>query len=195
MNSLLVFVTFVKIGAFSFGGGYAVLPLIQKYIVEVNGWMSIDQMTDLISLSQLTPGPIAINAATFVGTKLGGLPGAIIATFGEVLPSCILMLLLGNLLFRGKKIKFMDYILSGLKPAVAGLILVAAISMFTSSILNVELKNITIIISTKEIFSSINYLGLIGFFFAIIMQKYRKNSVIKTLLLSAFLGLILYFMI
>lgn len=193
MNSLLVFFTFFKIGAFSFGGGYAVLPLIQKYVVEVNNWMTMDQMTDLVSLSQVTPGPIAINAATFVGTKLGGLAGAIIATLGEITPSCILMLLLGHLFFKGKKISVLDNILKGLKPAVAALILIAGISMLKSSLVVDKTSLNAYTESSHFILDSINILGFSGFIFATILYKFAKQSVIKTLLYSACLGFILHF--
>ena len=92
MLLLELFLVFVQIGAFAFGGGYAVLPLIQKFVVEDRGWLSTAEMTDLVSLSQMTPGPIAINSATFVGTKLAGIPGAVVATMGNVLPQLILMI-------------------------------------------------------------------------------------------------------
>ena len=96
---LLLYITFLKIGAFAFGGGYAVLPLIQRYVVNDMKWLTIKELTDLVSLSQITPGPIGINSATFIGTKVASVPGAIVATIAEVTPSCILMLLLGYFLF------------------------------------------------------------------------------------------------
>ena len=86
--------SFVQIGLFSIGGGYASLPLIEHQVVEVHGWLTASQLTDIITISQMTPGPIALNAATFVGTRVAGLPGAILATFGCVLPSCIIVLTL-----------------------------------------------------------------------------------------------------
>ena len=82
-----LFLSFLQIGLFSFGGGYAAMPLIQEQIVNIHGWLDMDQFTDLITISQMTPGPIAINSATFVGIRIGGIPGALVATLGCILPS------------------------------------------------------------------------------------------------------------
>ncbi len=177
---LLLYVTFIKIGAFSFGGGYAVLPLIQKYVVNDMNWLSIKELTDLVSLSQITPGPIAINAATFIGTKVASLPGAIVATIAEVTPSCILMLFLGYFIFRGKKITFLDRTLKGLKPAIPGLILIAAIDMFKSSILSTE---------------GIKYIGLLGFLIGGFLFMFKKIDIIKIIIISAFAGILFHFII
>ena len=84
-----LFLAFLQIGAFSFGGGYAAMPLIQAQVIDKYGWLTISDFTDLITISQMTPGPIAINSATFVGNQIAGIPGAIVATFGCILPSCI----------------------------------------------------------------------------------------------------------
>ena len=89
-----LFLSFLQIGLFSFGGGYAAMPLIQEQIVNIHGWLDMDQFTDLITISQMTPGPIAINSATFVGIRIGGIPGALVATLGCILPSCIIVTLL-----------------------------------------------------------------------------------------------------
>ena len=85
-----LFLSFFQIGLFSFGGGYAAMPLIQGQVVQGHGWLSMSEFTDLITISQMTPGPIAVNSATFVGIKIAGIPGALAATFGCILPSCIL---------------------------------------------------------------------------------------------------------
>ena len=97
MIYLQLFISFFKVGLFSFGGGYAALPLIQDQIVTNNGWISMEEFTHLITISQMTPGPIAINAATFVGIKVAGLPGAILATVGCIAPSCIIVTILAIL--------------------------------------------------------------------------------------------------
>ena len=134
MLLLELFLVFVQIGAFAFGGGYAVLPLIQRFVVEERGWLSMKEMTDLVSISQMTPGPIAINSATFVGTKVAGIPGAIVATLGNVLPQFTLMMILAYFIFRDRKIAFLDRMLKGLKPGIVGLIAIAALSMFRNSL-------------------------------------------------------------
>ena len=94
MIYLQLFFSFLQIGAFSFGGGYAAMPLIQEQVVSQHGWLTLDAFTDLVTISQMTPGPIAINAATFVGTQVAGPIGSIVATLGCVLPSCIIVTLL-----------------------------------------------------------------------------------------------------
>ena len=100
MILLELFWSFFQVGLFSIGGGYAALPLIQNQIVDINGWLTLGEFADVITISQMTPGPIAINAATFVGLRLGGLPGAIIATFGCVTPSLIIVLILAMIYFK-----------------------------------------------------------------------------------------------
>lgn len=174
----LLYFTFLKIGAFAFGGGYAVLPLIQRYVVHDMHWLTIKEMTDLVSLSQITPGPIGINSATFIGTKVASIPGAIIATAAEVTPCCILMLVLGSLLFKGKKIKIMDHILKGLKPAIPGLILIAAMDMFKSSIFSPQ---------------GVKYIGVAGFIVGGILFISKKVDIIKIIIISATLGVVLHF--
>ena len=91
MILLELFFSFLQIGAFSFGGGYAAMPLIQAQVVTKYHWLSMTEFTDLITISQMTPGPIAVNSATFVGTKIAGVPGALVATMGCTLPSCIIV--------------------------------------------------------------------------------------------------------
>lgn len=94
MIYLELFWSFFQIGLFSIGGGYAALPMIQQQIVELHGWLTMTSFTDVVTIAEMTPGPIALNAATFVGTQLAGLPGAIIATLGCVTPSCIIVIFL-----------------------------------------------------------------------------------------------------
>ena len=89
--------SFFQIGLFSIGGGYAAMPLIEHQVVDLHGWLNMTQFADIVTISQMTPGPIAINSATFVGTRVAGLPGAIVATVGCVLPSCIIVLFLAFL--------------------------------------------------------------------------------------------------
>ena len=87
MIYLQLFLSFLQIGALSFGGGYAAMPLIQEQVVTLHGWLSMNSFTDLITIAEMTPGPIAVNSASFVGMQIAGTPGAIVATFGCILPS------------------------------------------------------------------------------------------------------------
>lgn len=92
MIYLQLFFSFLQVGLFSFGGGYAAMPLIQEQIVTKHGWLTMVEFTDLISISQMTPGPIAVNSATFVGNKIAGITGALVATAGCIFPSCIIVM-------------------------------------------------------------------------------------------------------
>lgn len=124
-----LFISFFKVGLFSIGGGYASLPLIQEEVIQVHQWIDFTQFTDLITISQMTPGPIAINTATFVGNVIEGVPGSIIATLGCVFPSVIIVLCLAKIYFRYRDVSFMKGILNGLRPAVAALIGSAGLSI------------------------------------------------------------------
>lgn len=122
MTFLDLFWSFFQVGLFSIGGGMAAMPLIQHQVVELHGWLTLTKFTDLVTIAEMTPGPIAVNAATFVGTRIAGLPGALIATAGCVLPSCIIVSLLAFLYFRFRSLTVVQGVLNGLRPAVVALI-------------------------------------------------------------------------
>lgn len=121
--------SFFQIGLFSIGGGYAALPLIQQQVVDLNHWLNMTEFIDIITISQMTPGPIAINAATFVGIRIAGVSGAVAATLGCILPSCIIVLILAHLYYKYRELSLMKGILSGLRPAVVALIGAAGLSI------------------------------------------------------------------
>lgn len=129
MIYLKLFWSFFQIGLFSIGGGYAAMPLIQNQVVDINGWLSMSEFADVITISQMTPGPIAINAATFVGIRTAGLLGAIVSTLGCVFPSCIIVLSLAYIYYRYRKISAIQGVLNGLRPAVIALIASASLSL------------------------------------------------------------------
>ena len=124
-----LFITFFQIGLFSFGGGYAVLPLIQNQAVTAKGWLTIEEFADLVTISQMTPGPIAINASTFVGQRVAGFAGAVVATAGCIAPSCIIALILAYFYYKYKSLKLVQGGLTGLRPAVVALIAGAGVSI------------------------------------------------------------------
>lgn len=128
MIYLELFLTFLKIGAFTFGGGYAMLPLVQEEVLA-HGWMDLASLVDFIAVSESTPGPFAVNIATYVGTETGGFLGAACATFGVVLPSFIVILAVAKFFEKFRKSKAVSGVMSGLKPAVPGLIAAAAVSI------------------------------------------------------------------
>lgn len=182
MNILIeLYLTFFQIGATAFGGGYAVLPLIDSFVVKEKGWLSIVEMTDVVSISNMTPGPIAINAATFVGTKLAGLPGSIAATMGVASPSFILMMILGYFLFSSnRKLAFIDKILLMLKPAIVGLIGIAAINMTRNSIFADGIIAM----------SNFNIVAFICFIVGLVLYM-RQMNLTKLIGLGAALGIVL----
>ncbi|MGI6157387.1 MAG: chromate transporter [Saccharofermentanales bacterium] len=166
MMLLKLFLAFLEVGAFAFGGGYAALPLIERACVTRNGWLTIQEMTDVVAISQVTPGPIALNAATFVGTRLAGFAGAIVATTATILPQFIILMILSHFLFKGKPLTLMDRALEALRPGVAGLIGVAALSMFTGAILT----------STAPL--TVDFVALAAFIVVFLLRLKRINILI-----------------
>ena len=133
---LILFFVFFKIGLFSFGGGYAILPLIQADVVDLHKWVNVQQFTDIVAISQVTPGPISLNAATYVGYLIGNKTGfwdafimGTVATLGLILPSVIIMTIFSKFYLKFQDNKYMDNAFAGLKIVVVGLILAAAIML------------------------------------------------------------------
>ena len=124
-----LFWSMFQIGLFSIGGGYVAIPLIQHQIVELNGWLTATEFTDVITIAEMTPGPIAINASTFVGIRIAGVPGALVSTFACVLPSCVIVLLLAKLYYQYRNLNAIQYVLSGLRPAVVAMIASAGMNL------------------------------------------------------------------
>ena len=120
----------MKIGGFTFGGGYAMIPLIQRETVENKKWIGEDDILDIVALAESTPGPIAINAATFVGYKVGGFFGAFFATFGVILPSFVIILAISMVLERFRELKAVQYAFEGIRAGVLALILKALFGMY-----------------------------------------------------------------
>ena len=114
MLYLQLFWSFFQIGLFSIGGGYAAMPLIQNQVVDLHHWLTLSEFTDLITISQMTPGPIAINSATFVGIRIGGVGGALVSTLGCILPSLIIVMTLAYFYTKYKNIAVIQGVLSGL---------------------------------------------------------------------------------
>ena len=130
MIYLQLFLSFLQIGLFSFGGGYAAMPLIQDQVVTRYGWLSMAEFTDLITISQMTPGPIAVNSATFVGYRVCGFTGALCATLGVVLPSFLVITAIAFVLREFQSMKVVQYAFFGIRAGVLALILKALWSMY-----------------------------------------------------------------
>lgn len=134
MGELLkIFLTFFKIGAFTFGGGYAMIPLIQKEAVEHHRWVEDGDILEIVAIAESTPGPIAINAATFVGYRVKGFVGALAATFGVVLPSFCIILAISYVLRQFQDLKVVQYAFNGIRAGVLVLMLRALIKMFKTN--------------------------------------------------------------
>ena len=177
-----LFWSFVKVGAFCVGGGYASMPLIQAQVIDEHGWLTMQQFIDIFTISQMTPGPIGINAATFVGTKVAGLPGAVCATVGFVFPSVIIVLILAHLFFKYGDIGHVRGILNGLRPAVVALICSAGLSFVFLALWNTE--------ALPKDFTKIDLIGVIVLPISLWCIRH-KMSVIKLLCMSGVLGLAL----
>ena len=134
MIYLQLFLSFLQVGMFSFGGGYAALPLIQGQVVKAHSWLSMSEFTDLITISQMTPGPIAVNSATFVGLRVAGYAGAVVATLGCILPSCIIVTIIVRLYMKYRKQDVLQELLGGIRPAVVAMIASAGVSIFVTAV-------------------------------------------------------------
>lgn len=125
-----LFAVFFKIGAFTFGGGYAMLPLIEREIVENKGWITAEDMLDIVAIAESTPGPIAINTATFVGYKTCGVVGAMGATFGTVLPSFVIISVISMVLAQFREVEAVQFAFNGIRAGVLALIVKALFTMY-----------------------------------------------------------------
>ena len=177
---LILFFVFFKIGMFSFGGGYAILPLIQADVVDLHKWVNVQQFTDIVAISQVTPGPISLNAATYVGYLIGNKTGfwdafimGTVATLGLILPSVIIMTIFSKFYLKFQDNKYMDNAFAGLKIVVVGLILAAAIML-------VDKKNF---IDWKS--------GVIFIVSVVFVLKWKINPILLTVI-AAIAGIIIY---
>lgn len=187
---LKIFWTFFKIGLFGFGGGYAMLSMIQAEVVSNHGWMTNGEFTDIVAISQSTPGPIGINSATYVGytsvvnagySSLWGALGSLIATFAVVLPSLILMLAISRFFMKYKNHPAVEHTFMGLRPAVVGLLAAAALLLMNAENFSAPGEN------PWQFFISV---GL--FLFAFIGQMVYKMNPVLLLVLCGISGLLLF---
>ena len=179
---LEILFTFMQIGLLSFGGGYASIGLVERQVVEVKHWMTYAEFADVITIDELTPGPIAINIATFVGTKVAGVAGAIIATFGNILPSFIIAMIMVKLYARYKNMKGVEGALNGLKSMVVAMISSTTISLIMTALfhgLGISIENF-------------DYVAVILFAVALFMLRKYKTSPIIIMLGCGLAGLIIY---
>ena len=182
MIYLQLFYTFFKIGLFGFGCGYAMLSMIQGEVVTRYNWVSSQEFTDIVAISQMTPGPIGINAATYVGfTSTGSIWGSVIATFAVVLPSFILMLTISKFFLKYQKHPAVESVFSGLRPAVVGLLASAALVLMNTENFGSP---------TKDTYTFV--ISVIIFLVAFIGTKKYKANPILMIIACGIAGLILY---
>ncbi len=182
MIYLQLFYTFFKIGLFGFGGGYAMLSMIQGEVVTRYNWVSSQEFTDIVAISQMTPGPIGINAATYVGfTSTGSIWGSVIATFAVVLPSFILMLTISKFILKYQKHPAVESVFSGLRPAVVGLLASAALVLMNTENFGSPTKDTYTFVISVIIFL-VAFIGTI---------KYKANPILM-IIACGIAGLILY---
>ena len=183
-----LFLSFLEIGAVSFGGGYAMISMIREKALH-HGWMTEEELLNLVAVAESTPGPIAVNAATFVGATQAGLPGALLATLGVVLPSFLIILLIAAVMHNFLKYRGVNAFLSGVRPCVVGLILATALVMAAGGLFGLR--------TVGDAFAP--DLRAIGIFLVLaaaahLWKRFRKRapSPILLILLSAGLGMVLY---
>ena len=185
---LNLFLTFFKIGAFTFGGGYAMIPLVTDEVVS-NGWMTNEQILNFIAVAESTPGPVAINMATFVGSSQAGILGAIAATLGVVLPSFIIILIIASIMHNLLKFAGVKAFLSGVRPVVVGLITGTAITLILTVVFSLERVGDVLSFDWKAL-----VIFLIIASTHIVYKKVKNKSLspILLIILSAILGLVFY---
>lgn len=186
MLLLKLFFAFIQVGLFSVGGGYAAIPLIQEQIVNIYGLMSLEEFSDLITIAEMTPGPISINSSTFVGTRLAGPLGAIICTLGCIIPSFIICLTLAHFYYKYRNLGGVQTVLSSLRPAVVALIGSAGVSilmlaLFQADFSSFQFKNFHII-----------EFGLFGVSLFLLRKYKEKISAISIIFGTGIVGTIIY---
>lgn len=187
MIYLYLFLEFLKVGLFTFGGGYAMIPLVKEVVLS-HGWMDEAHFLDMIGLSEVTPGPIAINMATFVGSEQGGIFGSIVATIGVVLPSFIIMLLISILLKKFMKNRFVQSSLNGIKWVAVALISSSAIILFSDVLFPYSYQNGSLSFSANFTMIKI-FVLIIAFYFLYKIIFKKKASPIIVIIISAVIGL------
>lgn len=172
MIIVTLFTTFFLIGLFTFGGGYAMIPLIQKEVVTIHHWITMTEFIDVVGIAEITPGPIAINSATFIGFKMAGILGSASATLGVVLPSLIVIVLVASVFLKVEDNVYVKAAFSGMRPAVAALIASAAVNILPNSITDLPTAVIAVI--------------------SFLLMRFTKVSPILLLLASGIVGMLIF---
>ena len=184
MILLKLFFAFIQVGLFSVGGGYAAIPLIQEQIVDIYGMMTLEEFSDLITVAEMTPGPISINSATFVGMRVAGIPGVIICSVGCIIPSFCICLILAHFYYKYRSVKGVQVVLSAMRPAVVALIASAGASILMLALFQSEIQNLVV-----ENFRIVEFVIFAVALF--LLRKFKMNA-ITIILGSGVVGTIVY---
>ncbi len=188
MIYLKLFLTFLEIGAFSFGGGYGMISLVREAVIE-NGWLSEGEFINFVAVSESTPGPLAVNMATFVGASQGGIPGALLATAGVVLPSFIIILIIAALIKNLLRYAGVKAFLSGVRPCVVALVLATAATMALSLFFSLKTLGGPVSADWRAL---LIFAVLAVFSFVLKLAKKKSPSPILMIVFSAGLGIVFY---
>ncbi|MGN0388988.1 MAG: chromate transporter [Suilimivivens sp.] len=184
MLLLRLFFAFIQVGMFSVGGGYAAIPLIQEQIVNIYGLMSMEEFSDLITVAEMTPGPISINSATFVGMRLAGIPGVLLCSIGCIIPSFCICLTLAHFYYKYRTVSGVQVVLGSLRPAVVALIGSAGASILMLGLFQTDIKNVVL--------GNIRLVELGIFVIALFILRKFKVSAISIILGSGVVGTLIY---
>ena len=185
MIYLDLFLGFLKVGCFSFGGAYGAIPLIRDVVLEY-GWLNDDSLSYMIAVSESTPGPIMVNVATFVGANQAGMPGAVISTLAVIIPAFVIVILITALLQKILKNKYVQAVLKGVKPCVTGIVLATGVYMLISNC--IEQNNIAGI-NLRAIIIAVILGGIMNVYHRI---KKKKISPIMLIIIAAVAGIVFY---
>ena len=186
VDLLYLFFIFFKVGLFSIGGGLAAIPLIQSEVVE-RGWITLTQFSDMIAVSESTPGPIGVNVATYVGFSQYGILGGIVATLGLVAPSVIIIISIAGLIIKYRQNKYVDGMFKGIRPAVTGLILSAAVLVAMISLVNVEAYELS-----NNLMDLFEWKAIIMFAGFLLLSNKFKIHPIYYIAIAGVLGILLF---
>lgn len=181
---LKLFFAFIQVGLFSVGGGYAAIPLIQEQIVSVHGLMTLEEFSDLITVAEMTPGPISINSATFVGMRIAGIPGVLLCSIGCIIPSFCICLLLAHFYYKYRSVGGVQVVLGAMRPAVVALIASAGASILMLALFQAELSDAAL--------GDLRFVELGIFIAALVILRKFKISAVAIILGSGVVGTVIY---
>lgn len=184
MLLLKLFFAFIQVGMFSVGGGYAAIPLIQEQIVNIHHLMTLEEFSDLITVAEMTPGPISINSATFVGMRIAGIPGVLLCSVGCIIPSFVICLTLAHFYYKYRTVSGVQVVLGSLRPAVVALIASAGASILMLGLFQAELEAVVL--------GNVRYVELVIFVVALFLLRKFKLNAITIILGSGVVGTIVY---